>query len=153
LLYRAKAANGNDKNTLSLRLEKHSGQAVQLDFKDGSESKSLKKIMDMLPTIRAEHAGEQLLHSIMQHLRVFEALFATAFEKEQVPQAFKHTFDDNSHKDKKIVKEDMPELLNICYEESTSTKESSKAENALAKIDSLLRLLKFFVETTKEEGQ
>ena len=153
----AKKASG--KNAIALRLQKHSGQSVQLVFAQGADPAEYLE--------PCESFEDQLLHSIMTHLRLHERLFATALRKEVAQHAFRNVFAEELHKQKDLP-EQMGKLLALCekgrvlLDEDQLKRRKLKDENGkwrelkdeknewLAVMDGILRLQKFFVETGEE---
>ena len=142
LFEHAKEANG--KNAIALRLQKHSGQSVDLLFPYG-KSELLTKLtaqIDDLPKNQEEcEKPNLLLHSIMTHLRLQKAVFEAALDHRVLEHAFKNVFHDGYGNNEAAFIE-ARELLNLCRGE----------EAPLVMTDKMLRLKKFFVEPGEEES-
>ena len=131
------AKKGN-KNAIALRLQKHSGQSVDLLFSDGESAlltELTQQIDDLLKTQEEHDSTNLLLHSIMTHLRTQEAVFTAALSSNNLKNTFKNVFRDSYVKQPKPF-DDAQKLLELCAEQPEPLKVTDK----------LLRLLKFFVE-------
>lgn len=126
------------KNSIALRLQKHSGQSVELVF-SGGQSELLTKLaaqIDALPKTKEESDKTSLLlHAIMTHLRTQKQVFATALEQDALTNAFKNVLRDSYAKQPETIKAAQA-LLELCKD----------CEKPLDMTDQLLRLVKFFVE-------
>ena len=124
-----RAKNAAGKNAIALRLQKHSGQSLELVFKHGENP------ADYL--VPCKGFEDQLLHSVMTHLRLHNKLFAAALVKGTTLHTFRNIFHEELHQ-----VEDLPIQMYLLLKQCGS----------LATMDGILRLAKFFVELGEEEN-
>ena len=132
------------KNAIALRLQKHSGQSVELVI-NGGQSILLTEVtrqIDALPRTKEDcEKANLLLHSVMTHLHTQRSVFSAALERLALRSTFQNVFHEAYTKQANAI-EAARKLLALCRGE----------KKPLETMDQLLRLQKFFVELGEEEN-
>ena len=160
LFYRAKKTA--NKNSIAVNFQKHSGRSfgllIEKTADDGWRIK-LKDLISLAITGMKKNTGE-LLSSVPIKLKTFEALFSKALEDDLLLEnAFNNIFDHPVHvtKDGKLlsyislVKDYLSSIIKgICRVKALEVSEKDGTPQLTA-IDSVTRIVKFFIEKKGEE--
>lgn len=151
---------GGYKNAVLLRLIKHSGQTstvwIHNDvLSDGviCTKNALISLLDR--AIAGGDASNDLLLSAFHKVAMFKQLF-NSVDKAQVVNLFKNTFDDTAHRGSDFLHKELPELFgerilsgSIAALGADGKKPDPK--DPAAALNSLMRIVKFYVEEAGEE--
>ena len=164
-----------EKNTLSLSLQKHSGQSSILHFFNGGGNECLQITTGLIKTLvedaknipaadsKKQSERERLLNSTADKIRQFEELFAGALHNggAAVKNCFKNTFDSSFHDVpgigryldtvQKLLEAAKPEVCLSEAEEPSKEENFREEKRQLRLLDDLLWLVKFFVEPGQEK--
>lgn len=149
---------GGYKNAVLLRLIKHSGQTstvwIHNDvLSDGviCTKNALISLLDR--AVAGGEASNDLLLSAFHKVAMFKQLF-NSVDKAQVVNLFKNTFDDTSHQGSDFLHKELPELFGehiLSKRIFALDANGSKLVDPSAALNSLMRIVKFYVEEAGEE--
>lgn len=173
LFGKAKQASG--KNTLAIYLEKHSGSFIEMQFRQQSTSKLLKKLREQLrkQNEKPKDSACDFYNGSITRLGHYHALYVEALKEsngdaERVRHVFENTFDDQMAEQGTQSKKHLDDLLSLLgslineqndpslgYTESSenlvsqnTTREltADDCRNIFRRLETLMRFKKFFVE-------
>ena len=170
----AKAKKMPGKNAVFMEITKHSGTQFSIGFQQTDTSLIYKTVVDFLKSVwDSAKPAEVVLNSVLQKLRMFDALFFKAFEEgdTKIQSFIDNTFDNDYHNQPEVLKylSKIKDVLCALRKYYSELQDDDKAKMqklmSLSKtddgndmdqvfiwncIDSIFRLLKFFVERGDE---
>jgi CRISPR-associated protein Cmr2 len=163
-LHRAKYAKTKYKNTLAIHLQKHSGKSVSLYFKNHNNNECLNKAQSIIQLLASSseaqtgRAAENFNTSISK-LNAFQDIFTKALQVMNASGGTGTTWHnalDNIIEATPQHKEHIETLAllvneSACVTDMPTGSNLTTEKHQLAALCSLLRFIRFFVETGKEE--